>query len=440
MNYNIFLEKIILPLADLFVGSSYIKALKNWRKTDQLSFEELEVLQEKKLENLLKFAVQKVPYYKDVRLNGDSAHSWLQNFPIITKEILRNNNEDFLTQSKKGLVKIISSGSSGVRTEVFMNQKDISSLRAGNTHWWEWAGYKIGSPLIQTGITTERNLFKKIKDFIFRAEYINAFALSEQQLENIGDKLVKGNHSFILGYASSLNVIAEYALKHNLKINLTSVISLGDKLFEHYKKNIEKAFNCKVYETYGSSEGFLIASQFDLEYLYINTAQVYLEILDDNLMPVQDGEIGHVVVTRLDNRAMPLIRYKLGDLCVKLPLDKYPLKRKFNYPLMQKVIGRDTDVVVLPDGKKLIVHSFTGVFEHVKEIKQFKVVQKDKKGIEIEFIPDEEFYEGVLQEITDKLQTFIKDKSFSINFILVDFIKPTKSGKPQIIESFLNGK
>ena len=436
--YNKILEKVILPILDVFVGSSYMKSLKRWRTIDTYSEKELNKLQDASLRKILSLAVSKVPFYKKRNISEElNTHDWLQQFPILSKDMLRDNLDELLTETKTNLVKIISSGSSGVRTVVYMNQTDISSLRAGNTHWWEWAGYKIGGALLQTGITTERSWFKKIKDLIFNVTYINAFALTEKQLEEICRNLSKGNQKYILGYASSLNVIAEYALEKEYTIRLETVICLGDKLFSHYRMNIEKAFQCKVYETYGSSEGFLVASQYDLPYLYINTAQVYLEILDDNDKPVKDGEIGHAIVTRLDNRAMPLIRYRLGDLCVKLPKERYPEKRAFAYPLLEKVIGRTTDLVVLPDGKKLVVHSFTGVFEHFKEIKQFKVIQRSVEGIDIEFIPSNNFYKEVLILIENRLQEFIANESFKIYFKKVEHISATNSGKPQIIQSHI---
>lgn len=436
--YNLFLEKIILPFLDLIVGSKYMMFLKQWRKIDTYSEEQLNDFQESKLAELLEFSSKNVPYYKELNISKTAdTKTWLSSFPILSKDDLRDNLDSLLTEPKKNLVKIISSGSSGLRTVVYMNQLDISSLRAGNTHWWEWGGYQIGGSLLQTGITTKRNLFKRIKDVIFNVTYINAFALTDTQLEKIRNGLSKGNQKYVLGYASSLNVIAEYALKNEFVIHLDTVISLGDKLFNHYKSNIEKAFHCSVFETYGSSEGFLIASQYDLDYLYINTPQVYLEVLDDNNIPVKDGEIGHVVVTRLDNRAMPLIRYRLGDLCIKLPKDKYPKNRAFKYPLLEKVVGRDSELIRLPDGKKLVVHSFTGVFEHIKEIKQFKIIQRNINGFEIEYIVDKGFTQETLDIIVLKLQEFIKDSEFKITFSKVNEIKPTKSGKPQIIQSFL---
>lgn len=436
MIYNILIENIILPLGDFFLKSSYIKWLQYWRNIDKLSLNEINQVQKINLKRVLKLAVDKTEFYKEISLDGNDPYSWLNNFPILTKTILKENIDSFLTEEKKGLHKFSTSGSSGFRSDIYMNNSDLSSFRAGNTRWWEWTGYKIGENLLQTGMSPNRKVVKGIKDILFNTIYLNAFSLSEKEMYRVLKK-VKNKNFYLLGYASSLNVLAEFAIDKKVPIEFRGVISLGDKLFNHHKKNIKKAFSTNVIETYGTSEGLLIACQYDLEYLYINSVQVYLELLDDNNKPVKDGEIGNVVVTRLDNSAMPLIRYKIGDLAVKLPKNEYPSTRKLNYPLLKKVIGRDTDIVVLPDNRKLIVHSFTGIFEYYEEIKQFKVIQFNKSGITIEYIKDTSFKVEVLDKLLIELQLIIKDPSFKVTFKEVVEINPTKSGKPQIIESYL---
>ena len=65
---------------------------------------------------------------------------------------------------------------------------------------------------------------------------------------------------------------------------------------------------------------------------------------------------------------------------------------------LQKIVGRDTDVVHTPGGKALIVHFFTGVFEHLPQIKQFRIIQKKVGEIEIEFIPSETFSQTYIQK------------------------------------------
>ena len=433
MNY--ILENIILPLGDFFNKSRYVKELRYWRKLDGFSEEELEEHQKNNLKKLLKFSKENIKSYKKILLKGENPFKWIQDFPILTKEELKNNSKNYLVNSnKENLIKYSSSGSSGFQASVYMNKKEQSYIRAILTHWWEWSGYRIGNPIAQTGITPKRGFLKTLKDVLFNTIYINAFTHSKEQLENLCNKLKKKNNKYYMaGYASSLNLIAEYALENKIDIHLKSVISFGDKLFSHYQKNIKKAFKTKVYDTYGCNEGFLIASQKDLEYKYIMSPHVYLEILDDKNKPVKDGELGHVVVTRLDCFTMPLIRYKIGDLAIKLPKEKYPEKREFNYPLLQKIVGRETDIVVLPNDKKMVVHSFTGIFEYIPEIKQFQVIQNKKNAITIKYIKSKSFTDDVLLKVTKELQEYIREPKFSIFYEEVNFIAPSKSGKPQMI-------
>ena len=83
----------------------------------------------------------------------------------------------------------------------------------------------------------------------------------------------------------------------------------------------------------------------------------------------------------------------------------------------------------------MVVHSFTGIFEYIPEIQQFKVIQEDLSGITIEYIKSNTFKESALEKATQELRKYISDNEFVINFKEVDYIAPTKSGKPQIIES-----
>jgi phenylacetate-CoA ligase len=441
--YQFLLEKIILPIGDLFNRSSYIPQLRHWRKIDQLSEEEIEALQQKNLNALLKHAVENVPYYSEVVASKKDQKLSLDDFPILEKDIIRNRRDQLIAKgfNVKNLIPYASSGSSGAQTTVYMTKQEQSILRGILTHWWEWSGYRIGKPIIQTGMATKRSKLKLLKDFLFRTHYVYAFSFTDDELKAICDKMQqKTNHYFLAGYASSLNVIAEYALQNNYSIQLRGVISLGDKLFDQYRKNVKAAFQTQVLDTYGSNEGFMIATQNDTPYYYMLSPHVFVEIVDDKNNPVADGEMGHIIVTRLDAYAMPLIRYRIGDLGIKLPKDKYPTNRKYRYPLLEKVVGRETDVVQLPDQRKLIVHSFTGIFEYIAEIKQFKVIQENLEGITIEYIEGNGFTTAALDKAEKELKSKIKDNQFAIEFVRVDYIAPSKSGKPQIVESRLKNE
>jgi len=436
--YNTILEKIIMPFGDLLNASSYIQQLNYWRNVDTFSVKDLEALQQKKLQSVLQHAVNHVPYYKEL-FSGKKEEPTLTDFPVIDKFLIRNQLDNLLSNQfdKKDLIPYSSSGSTGVQTTVFMTKKEQSIIRGILTHWWEWSGYKMGSHLVQTGITPNRGFVKSLKDKFFRTLYINAFSHTKEQLKALCDQVSrKPQQYYFAGYASSLNVIAEFALDNGYDLQACGAISLGDKLFDGYKRNIKKAFQCKVYDTYGSNEGFMIAAQDDLDYYYILSPHVYVEILDDDHRPVPDGEMGNIVVTRLDGFSMPLIRYKIGDLGILLPKENYPNERNYSYPLLQQVVGRETDIIILPDDSKLVVHSFTGIFEYIPEIKQFKVIQEDRKGITIEYIKSAIFTPKALEKVETELSQYIKD-DFEIKFKEVAFIAPSKSGKPQIVESRL---
>ncbi len=438
MLYNLFLEKIILPLGDILVGSSFMKELKNLRYQDTLTEEQLEQLQKEKLSKLLFYAVNNSTHYAKFKdMYEEDPVKFLKKFPILDKTTLRNNTDNLLTKNKSDLVVQRSSGSSGVQTTVYFDKKEQSIQRAYQIRWWEWAGYQIGDPILQTGITPKRGTLKKIKDLLFQTYYLPAFTHSEKNALAAFKWVSCKTNVVLAGYASSLYVLAEIAKKNKQKLHFKTAISWGDKLFDHYRKSIEKTFETQVYETYASSEGFMIAAQKDLPYMYIMSTDVYVEIVDDNGEEVPDGQLGHVIVTKLNNFSMPLIRYRIGDLAIKLHRKDYPKQRKYAYPLLQKVIGRDTDLIKTRSGKYMVVHSFTGIIEHYPEIKQYTVLQKELDGIVIQYIADKNFETKILDAIEHEIRKSLQEDDFYIYFEKVESIAPTVSGKPQIIQSLL---
>lgn len=433
---NLIIEKIVLPFGDAIIGSSFIKKLKELRKISNLSANELEDLQQKKLQQILRFTLEKVPYYYPQQLYLNEKIIDIKKFPIIDKQILSNFQSELLSIPKEQLIKNASSGSTGQQSIVYWSKEEQSINRATQIMWWEWAGYKFGNPILQTGITPKRGVVKSIKDKLLNTYYLQAFTHSKEDVIKALKWAQKQKEPILAGYASSLYVIAKYAIEEKINVNFKGAVTWGDKLFPHYKKTIFEAFNISVCETYGSAEGLMMGAQKDLEYMYQMSSNVYVEIIDDNGNEVKDGEIGHVIVTNLNGYAMPLIRYRIGDLAIKLPKNDYPNQKQLGFPIWQKIIGRDTDIVKTRSGKYLVVHSFTGVFEHIPEIKQFCVIQNDLDGIIIQYIKADNFYLEILLKAKTQLLNYLKEP-FNIIFEEVNEIKPTKSGKPQLIISNL---
>jgi len=437
MWYNSLIENILLPLGDAINGTKYITSLRAWRRIQQLPESALEDLQQKKLASVLAHAVEHIPFYRSLR--KENASLSIKDFPMMTKAIIRENGDAMLwhPEAKEDLICEKSSGSSGVQGQVYMSRKEQSNVQAVQTLLWEWSGYAPGRPILQTGMTLKRGLVKKLKDIVFRTNYQSAFGLAEGDVLKVLQGLTRDKNSFFGGYASSLYVFAQVAAKNEIDdIQFDATISWGDKMFPHYRKLIERQFKTRVFDTYGTTEGFMIAGQKDLAYYYILSPHVYVEILNEQGEEVPDGEMGYVVVTSLDAYEMPLIRYYLGDLAVKLPRSKYPANRSLNFPLLERIIGRDTDIVRTPSGKSMIVHFFTAIFEHVPEIKQFRIVQRELSSLLVEYIPASDFTLSVLDTIRTKIQEHLKEE-FRVHFEPVTEIPVSPSGKPQIIVSQL---
>jgi len=436
--YNKLLENIILPFGDLLTSSSVMKHLNTIRRYDLLGAEELRSLQEKKLNEILTFATEHSQYFKDlgIRPNKDPI-AWLKKFPVLEKSTLSLNRGKMVVLSGIKLHAISTSGSTGERSTLLFTSDELSYIRANQIHWWELAGYKIGDKILQTGISNHRFTIKQLKNIIFRTKYVKAFSHTQQQLKEILHYLVRNKNVFIVGFASSLYLLAEKAKELGItSIKAKSVLSLGGKLFDFYRESVESVFNCKVFDTYGCGEGMGIACQKDLNFMYLITPNVYIEIVDNNGDEVNDGEMGHVLLTNLNARAMPIIRYRIGDLATKLPVDDYPKVRELNYPLLKNIIGRDTDIVKTKTGKYLVVHSFTAVFKYYSSIRQFCVIQRDLDGIEIQYIKGDNFSRSNLASIQEKVDLTLGEH-LPITFNEVEYISPTPSGKPQIIQSFL---
>lgn len=426
----------MLPLGDSVLGTNFIEGLKYWRSFQFLQRSELEQKQDIILGALLKHATSNVRYYRGLEVESYSdPRTWLSRFPILTKQKINDNLADLLVTGgdTTGLIKESSSGSSGIQGTVYLSKKENAYSQATQILFWEWAGYKLGDSLLQLGMTTKRSRVKQLKDRLLRTDYQQAFNIDQ----NVVQQVFKGKpHDFFGGYASGLYEYANLAKQSGVKdVRFKSVMSWGDKMFPHYRKVIEEVFHAKVFENYGCTEGMGIAGACDHGNMHILSPHVYLELVDADGNAVAPGEQGFVLVTRLDGYTMPLIRYYLGDIAVKKKDSEVcPCGRTL--PMLEKIIGRDTDVVATRSGKKLIVHFFTGIFEHVPEIKQFRVIQHGLEDVEIEIIPAPGFSDIILNSLRSKIYQ-LATEPFPLRFTTVEHIPATASGKPQIILSKL---
>jgi phenylacetate-CoA ligase len=158
----------------------------------------------------------------------------------------------------------------------------------------------------------------------------------------------------------------------------------------------------------------------------LNIEHLVIEFLREDGSPVGPGEPGKVVVTDLMNRAMPLIRYEVGDVGV-LSDRACPCGR--GLPLMEHVTGRVADFLVKPDGSKVAgISLIENTLTHFQGIDQMQIVQNSTTLIEINLVRGRSYTEETATGLTRYLASvFTEQVKFQLNY--VNQIAPETSGK-----------
>ena len=124
MIYNKILENIVFPIGDKVLHTHFIKKMKYWRNVvDKKSANELQQMQKERLQKLLQHTVQNIPFYKNknIKLSGNPIAD-IKQFPIMYKNVIKENIADMYLGDKSKMVVERSSGSSGVQGEVYMTR------------------------------------------------------------------------------------------------------------------------------------------------------------------------------------------------------------------------------------------------------------------------------------------------------------------------------
>jgi phenylacetate-CoA ligase len=195
----------------------------------------------------------------------------------------------------------------------------------------------------------------------------------------------------IFGYPSSIALLSQMAERagHDLaSLGVAVVFCTAEVLYDHQKATISRAFGgVPVVNGYGSREGGFIAHECPAGRMHITSENVIVEFIKDGT-PVAPGEDGEIVVTHLDNHAMPFIRYRTGD--VGQPSTEIcPCGRGLE--VMKVVKGRSTDFVVTPDGRWVHGLGLIYVVREVPGVRQYQIIQDDVDAIRVLLVLDSDF-------------------------------------------------
>ena len=143
---------------------------------------------------------------------------------------------------------------------------------------------------------------------------MNAFMMTDESMTAFAERVRRQRPRILFGYATSIYRFAQFIRNSPFQdIAFDSIFTSAELLHPSVRQYIEETFHCKVYDRYGTMELGGVACECEAHTgLHISAENNYVEILSDGL-PAEAGEVGDLIVTNLNNRGMPFIRYRIGD-------------------------------------------------------------------------------------------------------------------------------
>jgi phenylacetate-CoA ligase len=388
-------------------------------KAETLKPDELQELQLRRLKKTLG-QVQHVNFYRNLLQGAGLKPSSIktlediQKIPFTKKQDLRGGYPfGFFAVPMKKIVRIhTTSGTTGKPTVVGYTRKDLntwSDLIARNMTMIGVGENDVFQNMVNYGMFTGGLGFHYGAEKIGMTIIPSATGNTKRQIEMITDFGVTTIHC-TPSYSMHLSEIAE-----EMDTSLDSLrigIFGAEPWSESVRRTLENRLGLTAYDSYGLSELFGPGVAFECPErngLHIWHDCFYVEIIDPITgEQVSDGERGELVVTPLVKEAMPLLRYRTGD--ITFLMEDGCLCRRGQK--IARITGRSDDMLVIRG-----INVFPSQIEHVllkiPEVgNQFMVYidrinHLDEMTVEVEI--NREFFSGELADLARLQKKVVKE-------------------------------
>lgn len=435
---------LLFPLQERFKGHDTVRVRRWLEETQWWPREKLEALQLARLRALLSHAYRHVPYYRERLDAAGMAQGAIENvadlrkLPLLTKPLIRGNSERLKSVEARGLARFNTGGSSGEPLVFWIGRERVSHDVAAKwraTRWWD---VDIGDPeIVVWGSPIElkaQDRLRAVRDRLFRTHLLAAFEMSGPRLDEYVDMLRSVRPRMVFGYPSSIGVIAEHACRRGKRLDdlgVKVVFVTSERLYDHQRAVIERAFACPVANGYGGRDAGFIAHQCPAGGMHITAEDIVVEIVDEQGAPLPVGQEGEVVITHLATRDFPFIRYRTGDVAV---MDEHACACGRGLPLLKAIQGRTTDFVTAADGTLMHGLSLIYVIRDIPGVENFRIVQESLQETSVQLVINGQFSPEDGQAIERGLKQRL-GPDVKVKLEQVDEIQRESSGKYRYIMS-----
>lgn len=356
--------------------------------------------------------------------------------PALEREDVRDAGRALLsnTMAIDGLLKDSTGGSTGTPTEVWLGPEERGWKESAGEYFMRRMGVPTGA---RTALLWGHHLDPQAHDslsdrfhaFETNSRYFDCLRLSPDRLEAYHRQFERWRPACIIAYASALGHLAEHILERGHRPTYPSrcFVTGAEKLLPRHREAIESAFGRPVNERYGSRDVGYVAFQMEphrtLAY-EVDWANLLIE-------PETTCSESSILITKLHADAMPMIRYRVGDV------GRFPRGSEPGHPtfFLDEVVGRDVDRLWLPDGRWITGLEIPHLIKDYP-VREYMLVQRADYSIELKIVPKEGFDEASRRKILATVQANLP--GLRITALLVDEIPRTRSNKWRPVVSEVN--
>lgn len=356
----------------------------------------------------------------------------LKKFPILTKELVRENWQDMISDEygPKDLIAYHTSGSTGKALDFYWTHHSLRfywavvwrgrarfGVKRGDLHL-NFTG-KIVVPLSQQKPPYWR-YNRALNQYMLNMQH-----LTREKIAALVEFVNRKHAKFFVGYPSIIHSFAMLVEESGLKVTAPPkfIFSSAEKMYDFQREVIERVFpGVKIVEHYGFSENAACASK-DVDGLYHEDFELgHLEL--HNATVSDRGQTGVMLATGFQNFGMPFIRYEIGDTAT------FPSPGDIS-----EIEGRNEDYIVTPEGARIMRMDY--IFKGTSGIKECQIVQREKDRITIRIVRRED-YDAADTEAALRLEIRKNiSQTLQADFEYVDSIPRTKAGKFKAVISEL---
>jgi phenylacetate-CoA ligase len=429
-----------------YLSASFVKLLRSDREFEAThgflqesqwwSADRLREYQLSALQRIVAHCYHNVPYYRSlfdrigITPGSVKTFSDIERLPLLTKEDVKKNLPNLCACNipKRQLRQVTTGGSTGMPMSLFYRTRTTASREMAFV-WrhWKWAGVTPRDRFVVIrGNRLENERWWKY-DPRDRSLYLSSFLMSKGNLPRYLARIVNYGPAVVRGYPSSLYQLSRFIASQGITIsNVKCVLTSSESLPLDQRQAIERAFGAKVYDHYGHVEICACIMQCEQRRYHIMPEYGYVELLDEEGRPVrEEGRPAEIIATGFLNDAMPLLRYRTGDIAI-VSSEVCPCGR--NFPTVKSIQGRAQDFVVDRTGQHVTFTCSDEALWGIEEpISAYQYVQEEPGKLVLRLEMQEDLERGVYEAITERFHR--KFATFDLSIEAVRDIPRTVRGK-----------